>query len=162
MIALRLPDAPATERLGGALGLGWARTRPRPQSLHLLGELGAGKTTLVQGLLAALGVAGPVRSPSSSLIEVYPLASGTLVHADFYRLHGGEELEALGWRDYAVPGTLGVIEWPQNVGPALPPPDLRIRLEYLGSGRQAQVGALTPSGMAWLEASGITAASTSI
>jgi tRNA threonylcarbamoyladenosine biosynthesis protein TsaE len=162
MIALSLPDAPATERLGAALGSGWERTVPRPQSLHLVGELGAGKTTLVQGLLASLGVAGPVRSPSYSLIEVYPVASGTVVHADFYRLRGGDELEALGWRDYCVPGTLGVIEWPQNAGSAGSPPDLRIRLEYLGSGRQACADALTPQGLAWLEASGITADSTSI
>ncbi|MCC7462040.1 MAG: tRNA (adenosine(37)-N6)-threonylcarbamoyltransferase complex ATPase subunit type 1 TsaE [Gammaproteobacteria bacterium] len=162
MITLALGDAAATERLGAALGPAWERAAPRAQSLHLLGELGAGKTTLAQGLLAALGVAGAVRSPSYSLIEIYRVDAGTIVHADFYRLRGAEELEALGWRDYCVPGTLGVIEWPQNAGPTLPPPDLRVMLEYQGAGRRACIDALTAAGAAWLKASGITADSTSI
>lgn len=162
MITLALPDPAATGRLGAALGVGWARATPRPQSLHLVGELGAGKTTLAQGLLAALGVTGPVRSPSYALLEVYTPAAGTVVHADFYRLRGAEELEALGWRDYAVPGTLQVIEWPENAGPALPAPDLRVTLDYQPSGRLAHLEALSPAGAGWLEASGITAASTSI
>ncbi len=162
MITLALPDAPATVRLGAALGAAWPRATPRAQTLHLLGDLGAGKTTLVQGLLAALGVAGPVRSPSYALLEVYTPAAGTVVHADFYRLRGGEELEALGWRDYCVPGTLQLVEWPQNAGAAFPAPDLRIGLEYRGTGREARLEALTPAGAAWLAASGITEASTSI
>ena len=162
MIRLALPDPAATGRLGTALGAGWTRATPRAQSLHLVGELGAGKTTLAQGMLAALGVTGPVRSPSYALLEVYTPEVGTVVHADFYRLQGAAELEALGWRDYAVPGTLLVVEWPQNAGPALPAPDLRVTLEYQGSGRQARVEVLTPAGAGWLEASGITADSTSI
>jgi tRNA threonylcarbamoyladenosine biosynthesis protein TsaE len=162
MITLALPDALATVRLGAALGAAWPRATPRAQALHLLGDLGAGKTTLVQGLLAALGVAGPVRSPSYALLEVYTPVAGTVVHADFYRLRGGEELEALGWRDYCVPGTLQLVEWPQNAGAAFPAPDLRIGLEYRGTGREARLEALTPAGAAWLTASGITEASTSI
>lgn len=162
MIRLALADAAATLRLGAALGAAWARATPRAQALHLTGDLGAGKTTLAQGLLAALGASGPVRSPSYALLEVYALAAGTVVHADFYRLRGGEELEALGWRDYCVPGTLRLVEWPQNAAPALPPPDLRVGLEYRDAGREARLEALTPAGAAWLEASGITEASTSI
>jgi tRNA threonylcarbamoyladenosine biosynthesis protein TsaE len=162
MIALDLRDADATLRLGAALGAGWPRSTPRAQVLHLHGELGAGKTTLAQGLIGALGVTGTVRSPSYSLLEVYPTAAGTIVHADFYRLHGGEELEALGWRDYCVAGVLQVIEWPENVGRALPAPDLRIQLTVRGEGRQARLEGLTAAGLSWLAASGITAASASI
>jgi tRNA threonylcarbamoyl adenosine modification protein YjeE len=162
MIGIDLPGPDATLRLGAALGAGWPRGTPRALALHLHGELGAGKTTLAQGLIGALGVTETIRSPSYSLLEVYPIAAGTIVHADFYRLQGGEELEALGWRDYCVAGVLQVIEWPENAGEALPAPDLRIRLAVSGAGRRARLEALSAAGAAWLEASGITAASTSI
>jgi tRNA threonylcarbamoyladenosine biosynthesis protein TsaE len=162
MIRIELPDADATLRLGAALGRGWARAAPRPQALHLRGELGAGKTTLAQGLIGALGVAGTIRSPTYSLLEVYPTEAGTVVHADFYRLRGAEELEMLGWRDYCVPGVLQVVEWPENAGGTLPAPDVCLTLEVSGSGRRARVEASSAAGWAWLEASGITAASTSI
>jgi tRNA threonylcarbamoyladenosine biosynthesis protein TsaE len=161
MIGLDLPGPDATLRLGVALGSGWSRGRPRALALHLQGELGAGKTTLAQGLIGALGVTGTIRSPSYSLLEVYPTAAGTVVHADFYRLRGGEELDALGWRDYCVDGVLQVIEWPENVA-TLPPPDLRLQLTVRGAGRHARLEALSPAGSSWLEASGITAASASI
>lgn len=162
MIGIDLPGPDATLRLGAALGSGWPRGRPRALALHLQGELGAGKTTLAQGLIGALGVAGTIRSPSYSLLEVYQTAAGTVVHADFYRLRGSEELEALGWRDYCVDGVLQVIEWPENAGAALPAPDLRIQLAVQGAGRHAHLEALSPAGSAWLEACGITAASASI
>ena len=162
MIGIDLPGPDATLRLGAALGSGWSRGRPRALALHLQGELGAGKTTLAQGLIGALGVAGTIRSPSYSLLEVYPTAAGTVVHADFYRLRGGEDLEALGWRDYCVEGVLQVVEWPGNAGAALPAPDLRIQLAVQGAGRHARLEALSAAGSAWLEASGITAASASI
>jgi tRNA threonylcarbamoyladenosine biosynthesis protein TsaE len=162
MIELELRGAEVTRRLGAALGAGWPRTQPRPQALYLTGELGAGKTTLAQGLIAALGVAGPIRSPSYSLLEVYPVATGTVVHADLYRLRGREELEALGWRDYCVPGVLQVVEWPQNAGASLPAPDLNITLEFTPRGRRARLEPSSEAGSAWLDASGITAASASI
>jgi tRNA threonylcarbamoyladenosine biosynthesis protein TsaE len=162
MIGLDLPSPDATLRLGAALGSGWPRGRPRALALHLRGELGAGKTTLAQGLIGALGVTGTIRSPSYSLLEVYPTSVGTVVHADFYRLRGGEELEALGWRDYCVDGVLQVVEWPEHAAAALPAPDLRLQFTVQGAGRHARLEALSPAGSAWLEASGITAASTSI
>jgi tRNA threonylcarbamoyladenosine biosynthesis protein TsaE len=162
MIGIDLSGPDATLRLGAALGSAWPRGRPRAMALHLQGELGAGKTTLAQGLIGALGVTGTIRSPSYSLLEVYQTAAGTVVHADFYRLRGGEELEALGWRDYCVEGVLQVIEWPGNAGAVLPAPDLRIQLVVQGAGRHARLEAPSPAGSAWLEASGITAASTSI
>jgi len=156
MIELALPTAEDTRRLGAALGSGWASAQPRAQSLHLVGELGAGKTTLAQALLAALGVTERVRSPTYSLLEVYETSFGTVVHADFYRLRGGAELEALGWRDYCVPGILTLIEWPEHGGAAVPAPDLHLALQVLDAGRRARLETRSAAGEAWLIASGIT------
>ncbi|HEY5613157.1 MAG TPA: tRNA (adenosine(37)-N6)-threonylcarbamoyltransferase complex ATPase subunit type 1 TsaE, partial [Lysobacter sp.] len=69
MTSLWLADADATDALGAAL----ARTRPVPAVVHLIGELGAGKSTLARALLRALGVTGAIRSPTYTLVERYPL-----------------------------------------------------------------------------------------
>src|SRR5205085_5100284 len=78
---LKLPDADATARLGAALagGIGPGRV------LHLSGELGTGKTTLVRGLLRTLGVAGPIKSPTYAWVEPYALSSLELYHFDLFR-----------------------------------------------------------------------------
>src|SRR3954471_2445218 len=79
---LKLPDAAVTARLGAALALGVEPGR----ALHLSGDLGTGKTTLVRGLLRALGVTGPVKSPTYTWVEPYELSRLDLYHFDFYRL----------------------------------------------------------------------------
>ncbi len=92
-----------TEDFGRAL----ARAQPQGAALavvYLAGDLGAGKTTLARGFLAARGIKADVRSPTYTLTEVYPLEHSTLVHADLYRLQDPEELETLGLRDYAQDG----------------------------------------------------------
>ena len=105
-MSFTLPDAVATERLGAAL----ARTCPwnsaLSRAIYLQGELGAGKTTLVRGLLRALGVTGAVRSPSYALFEPYTVAAGTVLHVDLYRVRGAAETEALGLRDEFRGGAL--------------------------------------------------------
>src|SRR5687767_7652378 len=87
MLALRLPDAEATLRLGEALAAGAARGRV----LFISGDLGAGKTTLVRGLLRGLGHAGPAKSPTYALVEPYELSSLHLYHFDFYRFKDRSE-----------------------------------------------------------------------
>ena len=132
-----------------------ARTRPDARAplatVYLHGELGAGKTTLAQGFVHACGVAGPVRSPTYTLVQVYTVTGLTVVHLDLYRLRGAEELEHLGLAEWAQPGTVWLIEWPERGGGALPPADLRITLRLLAEAHEAQLRAATAAGDAWLK-----------
>ena len=119
--------------------------------MHLYGELGAGKTTLARGFLRACGVTGPVRSPTYTLVHVYALAALTVVHLDLYRLRGAEELDHLGLTEWALPGTVWLIEWPQRGAGALPPVDLRVTLSLQADHHEAQLAAETPAGESWLK-----------
>jgi tRNA threonylcarbamoyladenosine biosynthesis protein TsaE len=107
-----------------------------PFVLGLSGDLGAGKTTLVGGLLAALGHEGPVRSPTYSLIEPYRLAGRDVYHCDLYRLRDPAELEDLGLRDLLEGSSVLLVEWPERAGDRLRQPDLALLLEYDGEGRK--------------------------
>jgi tRNA threonylcarbamoyladenosine biosynthesis protein TsaE len=98
------------------------------------GELGAGKTTLVSGVLAGVGVAGAVRSPTYTLIEPYEAAGLQLYHIDLYRLSSAREVEALGIRDLLDARAVLLIEWPSRGTGALPTEDLSVSIEYQGSG----------------------------
>ena len=96
----------------------------------LEGDLGAGKTTFTQGLAAALGVPGRVNSPTLCIVQEHRrLASSAsrpsfLVHMDLYRLHGEDDVIAIGWEDYLAQGAILVVEWPERAG-ALVPSDAR-------------------------------------
>jgi len=130
-----LADAAATgdygARLAGCLTPGLL--------VFLQGELGAGKTTLVRGLLRALGHRGAVKSPTYTLVESYRLPSFTVHHLDLYRLGDPEELEWLGIRDLLAGDALCLIEWPARGAGVLPAPDLVISLDYAGGGRRVRV-----------------------
>lgn len=99
----------------------------------LVGELGAGKTTFVGGLLQALGHVGPARSPTYTLIEPYRLAGRDVQHCDLYRLRDPEELEDLGLRDLRGPGSILLIEWPEKAEGRLGTPDVTVELAYAGA-----------------------------
>ena len=140
-----LPDLAATEalarRIAGDLRAG--------DVVALSGGLGAGKTTLARALIAALGHAGEVPSPSFAIIELYdPLSVRLpLVHADFYRLDDPAEVEEIGLDDYRQGAAL-IAEWPEHAGGfAHEPGCLAIRFEVLENARRAIV---TP-GRDWLE-----------
>src|ERR1700742_2364813 len=124
---LGLADADATEAAGAALG----KVFPAQACVIFLhGDLGAGKTTLVRGLLRALGHAGRVPSPTYTLVEPYEIGPLSLKHLDLYRIADPEELEYLGVRELA--GTV-LIEWPERGGHFLPEPDLDCRLTQAGT-----------------------------
>lgn len=103
---------------GGADGL----------QIHLSGDLGAGKTTLVRGLLRGLGVSGPVKSPTYTLVEPYRVARLWIYHIDLYRLGDPAELELIGFSDYCRPGAVCCLEWPERGRGWLPPADILLRL----------------------------------
>lgn len=148
-LRLFLADSDATEALGRAL----ARTRPPRAIVFLRGELGAGKSTLARALLRALGVEGPIRSPTYTLVERYRLAGGDeALHLDLYRIGDAGELEFLGLAD--AEAALWLIEWPERGLAALPAPDLAIDLALQDGGRAAALSAGTATGRDWLEALG--------
>lgn len=146
VMPMLLENADATDALGAAL----ARTRPARGVLYLHGDLGAGKSTLARAMLRALGVTGAIRSPTYTLVERYPLATGGEAwHLDLYRIGDGAELEYLGLdSDDAV---LWLIEWPERGGGHLPAADIRVDLEVAGHARQVNLTALTEAGSAWVE-----------
>lgn len=120
--------------------------------IYVHGALGAGKTTLVRGILRALGYAGAVKSPTFTLVEPYAFADFSLYHFDLYRLNDPEELEFLGVRDYLHGKGVCVVEWAERAQSVLPTPDLDITISPTGTGRLVQITTHTEHGTASLEA----------
>ena len=141
-----MPDEAATLRLGEVLAAGTGHGLV----LHLKGELGSGKTTLARGLIRALGHAGPVKSPTYTLVEPYGDLRLNLYHFDFYRFKDRSEWLSSGFREYFGPESLCIVEWPERAGDLLAPPDLEIHLRYEDQARIASPTAYTPAGDAWL------------
>lgn len=106
-----------TEALGGRI----ARQSAGLSAIALSGELGAGKTALVRGLVRAMGSADAVTSPTYAIVNEYR-AERKICHFDLYRLPGGDALWEIGWDDYLASGALCVAEW-SSVAPELFPPD---------------------------------------
>jgi len=104
----------------------WALAKAFAQELTsgtvvcLEGDLGAGKTTFTQGLAAALGVPGRVTSPTFCIVQEHAGAETLLVHMDLYRLHGEDDVLAIGWEDYLARGAILVVEWPERAGSLIP------------------------------------------
>ena len=103
--------------------------------IFLEGELGAGKTTISRGILRGFGYRGVAASPTYTLLELYELAVHRVAHFDLYRIAAPKDLEGIGFRDYLDGQTICLIEWPENGAGFLPPPTVRIILEYAGVGR---------------------------
>jgi tRNA threonylcarbamoyladenosine biosynthesis protein TsaE len=141
---IMLPDSEAQVDFGVRLG----RLLPAHLVIYLEGDLGTGKTTLVRGILRALGHHGSVRSPTYTLIEPYELPGARAYHLDLYRLADPEELEYLGLRDLSAEDALLLVEWPERGLDALPAPDLTIRIRYQSRGRHLTLSASTPEGAA--------------
>lgn len=140
-----LPDLASSEVLARRIA---AALRPG-DVVALSGGLGAGKTTLARGIIAALGHEGEVPSPSFAIVELYdpPSVRLPLVHADFYRLDDPSEADEIGLDDYRQGAAL-LAEWPEHAGGfAHEPGCLSIMLESTEKGRRAIVS----GGADWLE-----------
>jgi tRNA threonylcarbamoyladenosine biosynthesis protein TsaE len=128
---LRIPDEAAMRAFGASLG----RRLSAGDTVLLFGELGAGKTTLVRGLLEGLGYGGPVRSPTFNLVQTFETAP-PVMHADLYRVGS---YSGIGLEDY-LETHLCLIEWPDRAA-GLVDFDLcwRVGIEFDGSGRTVTV-----------------------
>jgi len=147
MLKMHLPDEAATRALGARL----ARVMAPGLSLHLHGDLGSGKTTLVRGLLRGLGYTGRVKSPSYTLVELYTVSRLNLYHFDFYRFKDPKEWRDAGFNEYFNADSVCLVEWPEKAGGLLPPADLDIALEFAGDGRDLSIRAGGESGNACLD-----------
>ena len=136
------PDEGATAGLGAKLAAGIGPG----MRIYLRGDLGSGKTTLIRGLLRALGVKDTVKSPSYALVELYTVSRLNLYHFDFYRFLDAREFEDAGLAEYFRGAGVCLVEWPERAGDALPRPDLELSLAYAGAGREIRVKAYSTAG----------------
>lgn len=147
----RLPLA--TESATLALGAALAGGALPGRVLFLSGDLGAGKTTLVRGLLRALGWTGRVKSPTYALVELYAVSRLNLYHFDFYRFKDHEEWVSSGFREHFNPESVCIVEWPEKAAGLLAPPDLHITLEHAATpsteGRRASFTTHSDAGREW-------------
>ncbi|EYB67071.1 hypothetical protein DEIPH_ctg052orf0073 [Deinococcus phoenicis] len=113
-----------------ALGAALAHALPAGGVLFLEGELGAGKTTLTQGLVAALGFSGAVTSPTYALMHPYPTPAGRVLHVDAYRVRDVRELYDMDLEDLIAGSRLSVIEWGADLYADYPDAPI-LRLEHV-------------------------------
>ena len=104
--------------------------------ITLSGPLSAGKTTLVRGMLAALGHKGEVPSPSFAIVQPYEDLSPPVWHVDLYRIEQPSDLDELGLEDIRADGVL-VIEWPEHAGRDVWPDALALSLVALDDGSRS-------------------------
>jgi len=142
----------ATEAEMVALGRQLALVLADVRLVGFSGDLGAGKTTLVRGLLQALGHQGAVTSPTFTLVQPYTLDSRSIYHFDLYRLQDPQELEDIGWREYFQPGQLCLLEWPEKAHGLLPVADIDVMIQKLNTGRRVVLNSQTPAGDAVIAA----------
>ncbi len=128
-----ISDETEMMQLGGEI----ADQFPTGGIVLLNGDLGAGKTTLVRGLLRHLGYQGIVKSPTYTLVEPYSINNRRIYHFDLYRLGDPEELEYMGGRDYwSSSDTLCLIEWPEKAQGYLPKEDMNLTILHDGDKRK--------------------------
>lgn len=131
-------DVEQMEKFGGAL----ANIVQPGQLVYVSGELGAGKTTLVRGVLRGHGHVGAVKSPTFTLVESYLFGKYQFFHFDLYRIQKPDELESIGFRDYLNATDYYFIEWPERGAGALPNADFEIDIEYADLGRLVRINSV--------------------
>ncbi|MBT7335446.1 MAG: tRNA (adenosine(37)-N6)-threonylcarbamoyltransferase complex ATPase subunit type 1 TsaE [Gammaproteobacteria bacterium] len=124
-----LPDEQATITFGAELAAQLIQRYRGRAVVFLAGQLGAGKTTLVRGLLAGLGHSGAVKSPTYTLLEPYSLGDHEVYHFDLYRVNDPQELEFVGFDEIVDGPGMKMFEWAEKAADWLPAPDVSIALE---------------------------------
>ncbi len=114
--------------------------------IYLEGDLGAGKTTLVRGILNTLGHQGRVKSPTYTLLEPYTINDTELRHFDLYRMQTPAEWEGAGFDDEFDGKNILLIEWPEQGIGYIPHADLEIRFDILAHGREVKINANSYAG----------------
>ncbi|MDC1163967.1 tRNA (adenosine(37)-N6)-threonylcarbamoyltransferase complex ATPase subunit type 1 TsaE [Gammaproteobacteria bacterium] len=115
MLELILSDEPDTLKMGAAIMHAINKIESDEVEIHLSGNLGAGKTTLVRGILQSTGWKGPVTSPSYTLCEEYEFDSQLFLHVDLYRISESEDVEILDLDRKITKQKIIFIEWPENL-----------------------------------------------
>jgi tRNA threonylcarbamoyladenosine biosynthesis protein TsaE len=142
-----LRDEAATLALGAQL----ASRAKAGDVITLSGDLGAGKTTLARGLLAALGLEGEAPSPTFAIVQSYapPETRLPVAHIDLYRIEHPDEAEELGLDELKADHLL-LVEWPERLGAAAWAGALRLRMEATGEGGRRLTAEVPPSwGARW-------------
>ena len=146
-----LHDEAGTLALGAAL----ARTLAPGLTIHLSGELGAGKTALTRAMLHAAGHQGHVKSPTYTLVEPYTVivngAALSVRHFDLYRLGSADEFLDAGFRDEFDGRQVCIVEWPEKAAAVLQPPDIALHLTVAGEGRKVELKAHSDLGNTCLD-----------
>jgi len=130
-MCFELPNEQATHALASSL----AHCLISPSILTFSGDLGAGKTALIRGMLRALGVTSTIKSPTFSVVESYSLPHYAVHHFDLYRLGDETELEAVGVRDYFSSDAVCCVEWPERAPYLLVHVDVSFVFEFNHEGR---------------------------
>ena len=140
MRTVSLPNPDTTQRLGEALG----RAAFAGCVIALSGDLGAGKTSLAQGIARGLGVPGRVQSPTFVLVMVHDGGRLPLWHADLYRLADEDDAVAAGIPERFDGVSVGVIEWAERFPELMPADRLEVEIVDDGEGRRATLAATGP------------------
>jgi len=141
-------DSPEAMQL---LAADLARQLQGPAIIYLYGDLGAGKTTFVRGMIHYFQPGAKVKSPTFTLVEPYEDLPYPVYHFDLYRLEDPEELDFIGARDYFGAESWCLVEWPEKGGDVLPPADIEIHIEHAGEQRRVSINSNSPRGEAILQ-----------
>ncbi|HAY44981.1 MAG TPA: tRNA (adenosine(37)-N6)-threonylcarbamoyltransferase complex ATPase subunit type 1 TsaE [Gammaproteobacteria bacterium] len=133
MKQIEVKGGDAMQAFGAGLSKEWFPTVYLPLIVFFKGDLGSGKTTLAQGILAELGVTEAVTSPTYTIIEQYDADIGLISHLDLYRLEQPSDISALGFEDIYSDSALVLIEWPEKATQYLPQPNYIVECLYIDS-----------------------------
>jgi tRNA threonylcarbamoyladenosine biosynthesis protein TsaE len=114
-----------------AWGVAFGACLVPPCVVTLAGDLGAGKTSLVQAICRGYGVEEPVTSPTFALVHEYAAPRSRVYHLDLYRLDGPHQLATIGWDDVLAANAVVLLEWPERAGGEVPPTATALQLDHV-------------------------------